>query len=535
MSVAPKPGASTVIPALVAAPKPAPTAPTAPAAPAVAHAPVAPAAAPAPAPTIPTTATGAIDYAGLAKAAGAAGVSVDDYINIVKGQSAPGTADMQAIYDQLGIPGLIKDVYTKPSKTTQQIYQDYYDQSGLGDIKAKVATLDTQLDQIRNGYTDAVKAHQDNPWISATTRSGLIAREKDIYGQREANAIALRSSYMDQYNNGVSEIEKATTRVAGDLEADRTLNADKLNYLLNDAERRAGLQTTDATKTALRYSGDLLKAKSAADLAKENRGYANQTYQTKLKASLDASNSVGAIVQAALKTNPTGAAYINGVQNALGADTSEQGRNFALQTISGKIANGDTKGAQEYLIGVALSKDPKARDNAIAANTVVDNLTAIKNGLNAYVQKYGDTNLVNGNIQTIQQSLGMAGNPDAVALKSMITDNLQTVRNQITGANWGKSEDAEYRSTNANLNNNNKLNMAIIDSSIATAQRKNAAAIGTIIGRDTYDSIFNAPAAGSAGGGLDTNTVATYITTARNQGIPDDQIEAYLKSKGVTL
>ena len=37
------------------------------------------------APTIPTTQTGAIDYAALAKSVGAAGVSVEDYIGLVKG------------------------------------------------------------------------------------------------------------------------------------------------------------------------------------------------------------------------------------------------------------------------------------------------------------------------------------------------------------------------------------------------------------------------------------------------------------------
>lgn len=499
-----------------------------------------------PPPTIPTTPSGTIDYANLAKVAGAAGVSIEDYINLVKGQAAPGTEGMNAIYDQLGIPGLLHTVYTKPDKTTQQIYQDYYDQSGLGDVKKKIAELDTQLNTIRTGYTGAVKEHQDNPWLSSATRSARIAREKDLYGQQEANAIALRSSYLDQYNMGVGEIEKATTRVATDLEKDRTLNADKLNYLLNDAERRAGLTVTDAAKTGLRYGGDFLSSKKAAADAKDTLAFNRQVKLSdrqagqnlaaiRLKASLDKKNSVGAIVEQALKTNPTGAAYINGIQNALGADTSEQGRNFALQTIAGKIANGDTKGAQEYLIGVALGKDPKARENAIAANTVIDNLTAIKSALNAYAAKYGDTNILKGSIQNIQQKLGVAGNEDAAKLRGMITDNLQTTRNQITGAAWGSQEDAEYKTTNANLMNSNRLNMAIIDSSIATAKRKNDAALGTLIGRETYNTIFSSPTTSSGSASLTPDQVASYITTARSQNIPDDQIESYLISKGVKL
>ena len=107
---------------------------------------------------------------------------------------------MEDIYTKLGIPDLVTQVYTKPAKTTQSIYEDYYNQSGLGDIKAKVTSLDTELKTIRDGYTTAIKEHQDNPWLSATTRSAKIAREKELYGQREANAISLRQSYLDQYN-----------------------------------------------------------------------------------------------------------------------------------------------------------------------------------------------------------------------------------------------------------------------------------------------------------------------------------------------
>lgn len=491
---------------------------------------------------IPTTPSGAIDYAGLAKAAGAAGVSVEDYISMVKGQATPGTAEMDALYKELEIPGLVDEVFKKPSKTTQAIYEDYYKSTGLGDIKANIAELDKELKTIRDGYTQAQKEHQENPWLSASTRSARIAREKDLYGQKEANAIALRSSYLEQYNMGVGEIEKVVGRISGDLEKDRALNTDKLNYLLGEAERKAGLSVADATKTGLRYSSDFLTSKKKAADDKDTLAYKRQVALSdrqhgqavslaKVKAALDKANSVGAIVEKALKTNPTGSAYINGIQNALGANASEQGRNFALQTMANKVAAGDTKGAKEYLIGIALADDKPARANAIAANTVIDNLTAIKSRLNAYVEKTGDTNLLKGNIQSIQQKLGMAGDPEAAEIKSMITDNLQQVRATITGAAWGKSEDNEYRTTNANLNNSNRLNMALIDSAIGTADRKIDAAVGTIIGRDTYNQIFNAPSTPA----FTETQVADYITKARSENIPDAEIEAYLISKGVSF
>lgn len=445
-------------------------------------------------PTVPLTATGDIDYNKLAIEAGKAGVSVQDYLGIVQGQAQPGSKEMEDIYTKLGIPDLVTQVYSKPTKTTQSIYEDYYNQSGLGDVKAKIATLDTELKGIRDGYTSAVKEHQDNPWLSAATRSAKIAREKDLYGQKEANAIALRSSYLEQYNLGVGEIEKTVGRVAGDLEYDRTLSADKLNYLLGEAERKAGLAVTDATKQGLRYAGSYLTSRRNEKIAEETRAYNRQVALKKLESGSD----IAAAISKLSTTSPTAGGYYSALNNVLAIkDSTPEKSKLALKTLTGYLSDGNEAQAREYLQQLALgSLSGTDRSDAMKRTQSINSLNAIKERLTAYAEKYGDTNILKGSFQNIQQSLGAAGNPDAAKLNTELTKLLQEARVQTTGAAWGKQEDKEYNKVNASLKNTSRLNMSIIDANLDILNRNNASAIQWVVGKDTYDQIYR-PATGS--------------------------------------
>lgn len=472
-------------------------------------------------PNVPLTATGEIDYNKLAIEAGKAGVSVQDYLGLVQGQATPGTKEMEDIYTKLGIPDLVTQVYTKPAKTTQSIYEDYYNQSGLGDIKAKVASLDTELKTIRDGYTTAIKEHQDNPWLSATTRSAKIAREKELYGQREANAISLRQSYLDQYNLGVGEIEKTVGRVAGDLEYDRTLSADKLNYLLGEAERKAGLAVTDATKQGLRYAGSYLTSRRNEKIAEETRAFNRQVELKKLESGSDIASAISKLST----TSPTAGGYFSALNNVLAIkDSTPEKSKLALKTLTGYLQDGNEGQAREYLQQLALgSLSGTDRSDAMKRTQSINAINAIKDKLNAYVEKYGDTNILKGSFQNIQQSLGTAGNPDAAKLNNELTTLLQQARVNVTGAAWGKQETKEYEKINANLKNTNRLNMAILDSNLDILNRNNASAIQWVIGKDTYDQLYK-PTAGV--GGVSASLPSVYAKADKNTKAAIDKMVA---------
>lgn len=472
-------------------------------------------------PNVPLTATGEIDYNKLAIEAGKAGVSVQDYLGLVQGQATPGTKEMEDIYTKLGIPDLVTQVYSKPTKSTQSIYEDYYNQSGLGDIKAKVASLDTELKGIRDGYTSAIKEHQDNPWLSAATRSAKIAREKELYGQREANAISLRQSYLDQYNLGVGEIEKTVGRVAGDLEYDRTLSADKLNYLLNEAERKAGLAVTDATKQGLRYAGSYLTSRRNEKIAEETRAFNRSVELKKLESGSDIASAISKLST----TNPTAGGYFSALNNVLAIkDSTPEKSKLALKTLTGYLQDGNEGQAREYLQQLALgSLSGTDRSDAMKRTQSINSLNAIKDRLNAYAEKYGDTNILKGSFQNIQQSLGTAGNPDAAKLNNELTTLLQQARVNVTGAAWGKQEDKEYNKVNASLKNTRALNMSIIDANLDILNRNNASAIQWVVGKDTYDQLYR-PTAGV--GGTKASLPSVYATADKNTKAAIDKMVA---------
>lgn len=482
-------------------------------------------------PKVPLTNTGAIDYNALAQQAGQAGLSVQDYLGLVAGQATPGTKEMDDLYTKLGIPDLVTQVYSKPAKTTQSIYEDYYNKSGLGDIKSKIASLDTELKTIRDGYTSAVKEHQDNPWLSAATRSAKIAREKDLYGKREANAIALRSSYLEQYNLGVDEIEKTVGRISGDLEYDRTLNADKLNYLLNEAERKAGLATTDATKEGLRYAGSFLTSRYKEKLGEENRAQARAIQLKKLESGSDIANAIAGLS----KTNPNAGGYFGALNNILALkDSTAEKSKLATSTLTSYLKDGNEAQAREYLQQLALgSLSGTDKSDALKRTQSINAINSIKEKLNSYVKKYGDTNLLNGSFQDIQQSLGLAGNTDAANLNAELTKLLQEARVQTTGAAWGKQEDKEYEKVNASLKNKNKLNLSILDANLDILNRNNASAIAFAIGPTTYDQLYKPGTMTGNTSTASTSWVPDFITQARASGKTDAEIAAYLASKGI--
>ena len=161
----------------------------------------------------------------------------------------------------------------------------------------------------------------------------------------------------------------------------------------------------------------------------------------------------------------------------------------------------------------------------------INSLNAIKEKLNAYAEKYGDTNILKGSFQNIQQSLGTAGNPDAAKLNTELTKLLQEARVQTTGAAWGKQEDKEYNKVNASLKNTRALNMSIIDANLDILNRNNASAVQWVIGKDTYDQLYR-PQVGSTAT-VDTSWVPSFITKARAQGKSDAEIASYLASKGI--
>lgn len=218
-----------------------------------------------PTPTYPTqtpTQTSTDPNQALAQEAAQAGLSLDDYLKLASPTVSP--EEKQAIYDKLGINQLEQTVFSPPSKTTEQLYQDAFTQAGLGDLKTKIQALFDQINKANSDFADASGVVNENPFLSEANRVGRISRLQDKAQAQIGNLTNQLGQLQDLYNNGVSEVNNLVTRSSTDFQQNQSLNAQKLQYLLQKAEGQVTDLQSSKSKQAYTYLPDFLKAKAAA-------------------------------------------------------------------------------------------------------------------------------------------------------------------------------------------------------------------------------------------------------------------------------
>lgn len=444
---------------------------------------------------------------GLAKAAAAAGVSLDDFMKLVQGNSALGSADYKAIYNDLGIPGLVDKTFNNPAPNLQALYMDNYNSLGLGDIKTKVGDIDKKIISRRQALQGAISDTTGDAWTSGATKDARIARDKEIAASDIQNLLTERESLVGQYDTGVSEIEKRLSNSTSMFNTQNTLDANKLNFLLNLAEKQAGLVTADNTKKTYRYAGTYLTEKRTADQQK-----ADEALQREIKKN-QATNGIGNFdkLNAISTAKPSVLPYAK-VATALYNDlgTSNDGKNTALSNITKSLDSGDTSTARSILTSAAAGKLTGDTRSKFEARAQTVNLALnIKERLQKYVERTGDTNLITGNFQNIMQKLGTSGDPEAVGINSDMAALLQEMRANVTGAAWGLQEDAEYNKQAPDLTNTSKLNIAMLDGLVNRLNLRQKSAINTYLGLNDseFNSVFGS-AYNAQGGSAATPTSA---------------------------
>jgi len=200
--------------------------------------------------------------------AGQADLSPEQTLSLLNAYNQVSSDERSKIENDLGIPDVVNSLYTKPSKTSEQIYQEAYNSSELPNLKNQIAEIDKKIAEKKEQITAGTAELQNNPWLSQASRGGRIRNLNETAQSELNNLLDERQGYLDTYNGGVDEIEKVMTRYASQLEEDQTLNASKLNYLLNQAEKQVTALTQSKQAENLRYVPDYLKAKADKNLDK---------------------------------------------------------------------------------------------------------------------------------------------------------------------------------------------------------------------------------------------------------------------------
>lgn len=226
------------------------------------------------APAVPVAPTGKLnpeEIAALAKQAGEAGMSTDQFIEILKANSGSSSSQVDELRAKLGIPNLVDETFKQPTKSTLDTYKELYDMAGLRDIQSKISEVDASINKKRADLVTATGELNSNPWISQATRQGRLKNLQELAYADINNDIERKNQYLDVYDKGVSEIERQIGFVSADRKEQQGLNVDKLNYLLNEAERQQTASENDSLTAGLRNVPDFLKGALSREATQQAR------------------------------------------------------------------------------------------------------------------------------------------------------------------------------------------------------------------------------------------------------------------------
>ena len=212
--------------------------------------------------------------AALATKAGQAGMSTADFMKVLEANATPTSAQQTDIRAKLGIPNLVDEAFKTPTKTLRDTYAQLYSTSGLSDVRGKIAALDENIARKRADLVRATGEINTNPWISQATRAGRLKNLQDLAFADINNDIESKNAYLDLYDSGVSEIEKQLELTQADQQDARQLTVDRLNYLLNEAERQTQGIQQDTITAGLRSVPDFLQGVLNREATQQQRDIA---------------------------------------------------------------------------------------------------------------------------------------------------------------------------------------------------------------------------------------------------------------------
>lgn len=198
----------------------------------------------------------------MAESFGRAGIGYDEYLKYLEAQSGLSEVEKNEIKKSLGIDTLEASVFAPPSKSTEQLYNDAYGMAGLAELKTQIKAKMDELNSRQSAYTSKAGDINENPFLSEASRIGRIKRLDDRRLADVGNLENEVNSLKDLYNAGVNEVNALVTRQSTDFVNNRTLDQQKLSYLLSKVEEQIGAKQAAKTAENYKYLPDYLKAKA---------------------------------------------------------------------------------------------------------------------------------------------------------------------------------------------------------------------------------------------------------------------------------
>ena len=413
----------------------------------------------------------------LARKAGEAGLSLSDYLSVVEGQGTPTRTESEAIRNKLGIPDLIDETFSKPEKKTIETYRELYDLAGLNDVKSQIKEINASINQKRADLIKATGELNNNPWVSQSTRAGRLKNLQELAFADINNDIEQKNQLLDLYDQGIGEIERQIGFIAEDTELDRSINADKLNYLLSEAEREESLVQRETMTKGLRNVPEFLEGILDREATEASRAL-----------SLKSTTSTGGdTTSIPLNTSEE-------IQNAFNRSVlglSKDARGFAISTFNDLLGQGRIDEAKSLVLQTAMEgADADTGRKLLGREEALGAIDDIRGSLQRYIEAGGSTNVLRGGYEKLIQKLGQTSDPTLAGIENDIRLAIQAYRQAVSGAAFTESESKEYQSVFPDINRSHTLNTAKLDSLENLFSRNQEVFFKQKLGSQNYNALF---------------------------------------------
>lgn len=423
--------------------------------------------------------------------------------------------EMQATYGALGDQGSLSDLFTQTQAdygVTPDTFKELKDiQLQLSDrqtasemTKTKIAGAAGQtLDQAQREITQEDRE-------AAVRDAGLAARAAVLQGNIETATAVARDAVdiafkdrQDKANNLLNQITMLQGQV--DDQTAQLLEQDKRDYeaelsrieelktniasaMVNGATQSEISQLNDpklddAAKLALAQS---ITARGATEMRnlemEQKRASAAASWNSARKTQME----IDAINSTATGQSNMAVQALDSFSGALDENKREQ----FTRAVTAGVQRGNPeqvtlalKNAAQVAGGAALRDEVIKRDQAINA------LKSIKTALSEYEAAGGNTNILVGGYEDLQNKLGQTADPTLNSIETRIGLALNSYTNAVSGASFTPQESARYESLFPSTSNTPVLNKAKLETLVDTFEANNQSYYSNFFGGYTPSQI----------------------------------------------
>lgn len=371
----------------------------------------------------------------------------------------------ETFFQQYGVPteALQTGFQMNPSQTVSDLVRLVMEATGLPDVRSNVANISKEIEDLENQRDKEIEDIQDNPWKSVGSKSQLIDRINNQYENRIKNRVNRLTLLQGAYDDARQQAQFAATTAINLYDRNRTFDQNKLEFVLNRAEKAADAERKLSTPIEVSAGATLFDQRTGKPIYTAPQKGTGTPSGVRTGVSGQYQGAIDTILGSQKFTEQQRASVIEAINNGEDPATviKNQAKNIMGQTQANKVENFEIAQAQ------------------------VKDLDAL---LNQYYSLGGTTGLLKGSYEKTVNKLGEVREPKLVEISTQISAALQIYRNAVSGTAYSVQEGADIASIFPGINKSEGLNKAILNGRLKAFDSTIDGAYRATLGK-AYDSI----------------------------------------------